>query len=208
MNKDKAIMLAKDNKVDSIYQICLLEGKNTSYKDIEMYVKGLVNAEFAEERNYLFDMSNSYDLLLKSDILHYGFDVLREIHKTAYFCPFDEAHELRTEEVVIEGSIWGPPIPEADTVEKDLSALISCSDGESRATAVFCYLIGVKLFDEGNERMAYLIANKILVDSGIGIFNVPVDKLDTLRRRIDEWYRTTDSADLFFFVKNNCIRRI
>ena len=49
-----------------------------------------------------------------------------------------------------------------------------------------------QIFWDGNKRTATLVANKIMIDGGAGLINVPLDKWAKWNELIADFYRTND----------------
>ncbi len=54
-------------------------------------------------------------------------------------------------------------------------------DAEIKALKYFCYVARTQMFIDGNQRVAQLIANKVLIENNIGIFQIPIEKLEEFR---------------------------
>ena len=51
-------------------------------------------------------------------------------------------------------------------------------------------------------------ANKILVENDIGIFQIPIEKLEQFKTLLIEFYETANDAVIIDFMKEFCIKRI
>ena len=52
------------------------------------------------------------------------------------------------------------------------------------------------------------IVNKILIENNIGIFQVPIDNLETFRDLLINLYKTNNNNDVISFMKKYCIKRL
>lgn len=64
------------------------------------------------------------------------------------------------------------------------------------------------MFVEGNKRVAQLIANKVLIENNIGIFQIPIEKLEEFKTLLIEFYESGNDVEIIDFMKEYCIRRI
>ena len=64
---------------------------------------------------------------------------------------------------------------------------------EEKALQYFCFVAKSKMFINGNRRVAQLIANKILIENNIGIFQVPIDNLETFRDLLIKFYKINNN---------------
>ena len=53
-----------------------------------------------------------------------------------------------------------------------------------------------QLFGDGNKRTAILVANKLMIDHGAGLINVPLDKWDVWNDLISKYYLSGDMKTL------------
>ena len=64
------------------------------------------------------------------------------------------------------------------------------------------------MFIDGNKRVAQLMANKVLIEHNIGIFQIPIEKLEEFKGMLIEYYETGNDAEIIVFMREWCIRRI
>lgn len=64
------------------------------------------------------------------------------------------------------------------------------------------------MFVDGNKRVAQLIANKVLIENNIGIFQIPIEKLEEFKTLLIEFYESGNDVEIIDFMKEYCIRRI
>lgn len=79
---------------------------------------------------------------------------------------------------------------EQDFLQKTLAdAQTTAND---KALTVMYHNMRRQIFRVGNKRTATLSANKIMIDGGAGLINVPLDKWDKWNELIADYYRTND----------------
>ena len=91
-----------------------------------------------------------------------------------------------------------------DTIEN----IEQIGDIELRALKYFCYVARSQMFIDGNKRVAQLIANKVLILNNIGIFQIPIEKLEEFKRLLIEFYETNHDEEIIEFMQMYCIRRV
>ena len=64
------------------------------------------------------------------------------------------------------------------------------------------------MFIDGNKRVAQLIANKILIQNNVGIFQIPIDKLEEFKTLLLEFYENGNDKEIIDFMQSWCIKRI
>ncbi len=64
------------------------------------------------------------------------------------------------------------------------------------------------MFIDGNKRVAQLMANKVLIENNIGIFQIPIEKLEEFKELLIKFYESGNDTEIIRFMKEHCIRRI
>lgn len=75
-----------------------------------------------------------------------------------------------------------------------------------KALTVMYHNMRQQIFWDGNKRTATLSANKIMIDGGAGLINVPLDKWDKWNELIADYYRTNDMNKLKQWTYDNAIQ--
>jgi len=52
------------------------------------------------------------------------------------------------------------------------------------------------------------MANKVLIEHNIGIFQIPIEKLEEFKGMLIKFYETGDDTIIIGFMKEYCIRRV
>lgn len=52
------------------------------------------------------------------------------------------------------------------------------------------------------------MANKVLIENNIGIFQVPIERLEEFREMLLAFYETGNDIKIIEFMKEYCIRRV
>lgn len=60
-------------------------------------------------------------------------------------------------------------------------------------------------FKDGNKRVGSYAINKILIQNGKGIFNVPVELDGTFKQKLVEYYMSNDNSELKRFIIEKCL---
>ena len=64
------------------------------------------------------------------------------------------------------------------------------------------------MFIDGNKRVAQLMANKVLIENDVGIFQIPIERLEEFKGMLLEFYESGDDVKIIAFMKEYCIRRV
>lgn len=81
-------------------------------------------------------------------------------------------------------------------------------DIELRALKYFCFITRTQIFIDGNKRVAQLMANKVLIENDIGIFQILIEKLKEFKEMLIELYKSGIDKKIIEFMKKYCIRRV
>ena len=206
--RDTAIEMAKRMLVDSIWKSANLEGLGTTFPKTEAILANAPTTTKTEEVLFVINMKRAWQFLL--DNLEYNncIMLLREFDKIVGELLFSYAGEIRTIPVQIGGTSWEPEIPHTGIIMESINEIERIEDLELRALKYFCYIARTQMFIDGNKRVAQLMANKVLIEYNIGIFQIPIEKLEEFKGLLIDFYETGNDAKIIGFMKNCCIRRI
>lgn len=115
---------------------------------------------------------------------------------------------IRTFPVQIGGKSWEPELPNSETIIAELHRIDDTEDVELKALKFFCFVARTQMFIDGNKRVAQLIANKVLIENDIGIFQIPIDKLEQFKALLIEFYETAEDEKIICFMKEFCIKKV
>lgn len=134
--------------------------------------------------------------------------LLREYNKVVGELLFRNNGEIRTFPVQIGGTSREPELPNSVDIISKLKEIDSVEDIELKALKFFCFAARTQIFIDRNKRVAQLIANKVLIENDIGIFQIPIEKLEQFKYLLIEFYETDDDTAIIDFMKACCIKRI
>lgn len=206
--QDTAIEMAKRLLVDSIWKSANLEGLGTTFPKTEAILANAPTTTKTEEVLFIINMKRAWQFLL--DNLNYdnSLMILREYNKIVGELLFNYAGEIRTIPVQIGGTSWEPEIPQTGIIIDNLEEIGKIEDIELKALKYFCYVTRTQMFIDGNKRVAQLMANKVLIENDIGIFQIPIEKLEEFKMLLIEFYETNSDEKIIEFMKEFCIRRV
>lgn len=206
--QDTAIEMAKRLLVDSIWKSANLEGLGTTFPKTEAILANAPTTTKTEEVLFIINMKRAWQFLL--DNLNYdnSLMILREYNKIVGELLFNYAGEIRTIPVQIGGTSWEPEIPQTGIIIDNLEEIEKIEDVEWKALKYFCYVARTQIFIDGNKRVAQLMANKVLIENDIGIFQIPIEKLEEFKMLLIEFYETNSDEKIIEFMKKFCIRRV
>lgn len=206
--RDTAIEMAKRLLVDSIWKSANLEGLGTTFPKTEAILANAPTTTKTEEVLFVINMKRAWQFLL--DNLEYDncIMLLREYDKIVGDLLFHYAGEIRTIPVQIGGTSWEPEIPHTAIIMESIKEIEKIEDVELKALKYFCYIARTQMFIDGNKRVAQLMANKVLIENDIGIFQIPIEKLEEFKGMLLGFYESGDDEKIIAFMKKYCIKRV
>lgn len=206
--RDTAIEMAKRLLVDSIWKSANLEGLGTTFPKTEAILANAPTTTKTEEVLFVINMKRAWQFLLDNLDYNNNLMLLREYNKIVGELLFNYAGEIRTIPVQIGGTSWEPEMPHTGILMDVLKEIEENGDAELRALRYFCYVARTQMFIDGNKRVAQLIANKVLIENNIGIFQVPIEKLEDFKILLIKFYESGNDGEIIDFMREFCIRRI
>jgi Fic family protein len=206
--KDTAVEMAKRMLVDSIWKSANLEGLGTTFPKTEAILVNAPTTTKTEEVLFVINMKRAWQFLLDNLEYRNCIMLLREFDKIVGELMFSYAGEIRTIPVQIGGTSWEPEMPHTGIIMDSIKEIEQIEDVELRALKYFCYIARTQMFIDGNKRVAQLMANKVLIENNIGIFQIPIEKLEEFKGMLIEFYETGDDRKIVGFMREFCIRRV
>ncbi len=206
--QDTAIEMAKRLLIDSIWKSANLEGLGTTFPKTEAILANAPTTTKTEEVLFIINMKRAWQFLLDNLDYDNNLMILREYNKIVGELLFRYAGEIRTIPVQIGGTSWEPEIPQTGVIIKRLEEIEKIQDTELRALKYFCYTARTQMFVDGNKRVAQLIANKVLIENNVGIFQIPIERLEEFKGLLIKFYETDREEEIIDFMKEFCIRRV
>lgn len=206
--KDTAVEMAKRLLVDSIWKSANLEGLGTTFPKTEAILANAPTTTKTEEVLFVINMKRAWQFLLDNLDYNNCFMLLRQYNKIVGELLFRNTGEIRKIPVQIGGTSWEPEMPQEGVIIEELNKIEQIDDVEDRAIAYFCYVARTQIFIDGNKRVAQLIANKVLIENNIGIFQIDLENLEQFKTLLLQFYETNDKTIIASFLKEHCIKRL
>lgn len=206
--QDTAIEMAKRLLIDSIWKSANLEGLGTTFPKTEAILANAPTTTKTEEVLFVINMKRVWQFLLDNLDYENSLMILREYNKIVGELLFNYTGEIRTIPVQIGGTSWEPEIPQIGIIIDMLKDIEKIENVEIRALKYFCYVARTQMFIDGNKRVAQLIANKVLIQNDIGIFQIPIERLEEFKMLLIQFYESGNDIEIIEFMKKYCIRRI
>ncbi len=197
---EDSVFLAKRMLVDSIWRSANIEGFSTTFPTTDCIINNIPVETTYEESSFIIGMKRGWECLLSNLNVPNDLLFLRNLHDIT--CHGIVAHpgDLRTGIVRISGCSYCPPIPNINQCYDDLKFISMIDDPLQRSAVMFCYLSRGQLFWDGNKRMAQLMSNKIIIESGVGIFTIDISKKKEFGDVLIDYYESGDATLLCKYI--------
>ena len=206
--RDTAFAMAKRLIMDSIWKSANLEGLGTTYPKTEAIIRNAPTNTSREEVLFVVNMKYAWQFLF--DNLEYpnSLSILREFNKIVGYMMFYGNGDIRTLPVSISGTLWEPSQPQEDIILSTINELNEIKDPELRALKYFCFITRTQMFIDGNKRVAQLMANKILIENDIGIFQINIADLEDFKLLLVQFYESGDDTEIIEFMRKKCVKHV
>ena len=207
MTKEDNIFFAKRKIIDNIYKSASLEGIAVTFADTVDFYNNVNNGHISVDNMLkLKGLKDAWEYVINTIDDKLTIDYIKKIHFE--ICKGQNVYPLgdyREHGVGITGTSWRPKLPCECDYESELEEILKNSDKQDMAINLFCWIQRSQMFQDGNKRVANLVANKEFIKNGLGIINVPVELIGQYFTYLIKYYETNDNKELKKFVIDNCI---
>ena len=208
MTQEQNIEIAKRLLVDAIYKSANLEGIAVTYAQTNDILNNVAVPQITpNEIMKVCCLRDSWHYLLDhiNDDMHLGY--LENIHSFVAKAdvPYYELGRIRHEDVLISGTNWRPELPDPEKLHRELSDIMSMDCCTDKAITLMLWAMRNQIFKDGNKRVATLAANKVLIEEGRGVIQIPVELDGAFKQMLVEYYETNDMSQIKPFIYENCM---
>lgn len=208
LTRDENVTLARRDVVDSIWREARLEGVTATFPQTVQVYDGLAAQGMSvDDVVTINNLKHAWQFVLDTLDVPCDLMYLRQLNKTIREGLAGDAGQVRGYDVRMGGTTWVPELPTPQSVRL-LSSQIQELVGRDGALRSFARLARAQLFSDGNMRVAQLVANKKLIESGSGTFSVPVEEIPTFQGRLLLWYETADEDSFVRYLGESCVQTI
>ena len=202
---NEAVYLAKRMLVDSIYRSANVEGLGTTFPDTHCILNNIKVETTYEETSFIIGMKHGWKYILNNLGQDNNLLFIEVLHETCCKYLISSAGTLRKDNVRISGTNYIPEIPNPDDIYFTLNKIDAIKDPIVKALILFCYITKSQMFIDGNKRIAQLMANKILIENGVGILSIPIEKSKIFLELLVDYYENDNAEKLCKFLHDSCI---
>ena len=207
MTKEDNIFFAKRKIIDNIYKSANLEGIAVTLADTVDFYNNVNNGKISiDDMLKLKGLKDAWGYVLDTIDDDLTIDYIKRIHfevcKGQNVIPLGD---FRKKGVGITGTDYRPKLPSECDYEAELKDILNNEDKLDMVINLFCWIQRSQMFQDGNKRVANLVANKEMIRNGLGILNVPIELIGGYFTKLIKYYETNDNTDLKNFIYDNCL---
>lgn len=114
--------------------------------------------------------------------------------------------ELRNQKNTVTSEYIEVEIPYEDDLKEFLKKNLSQTKNiEENILKLFCHIITNQWFWDGNKRTAFIIANKLFIERGLGILILAEENKNEFIIKLLDYYINKDSKEFLFFLREKCL---
>lgn len=208
LTREESIFLAKKKWDENIYCGMKMENRAVTFPQTKTILGGVnVAGVQLDDIQAILNMRDAWKFLLSS---------IDEPVNVEYMCKLNEyiaRNEalkwgvLRSGSVGISGCDYVPPIPEYETVKRELEVILS-QDKTATGIALDVFAWGARgqFFWDGNKRTSLTMANKIMVSQGVGMLTIQDKNMERFNELLLEYYNSGVADELKRFMYDNAVQ--
>lgn len=206
MTLEENIFFAKRNLVDTIWKSARLEGVNVTFPETQMIIDGYsVANKTIEELTLILNLKRAWQFLFESINEEINLNSIQDFNRIIGRDLIYKSGFLRTADVKISGTNYKPKLPIDYEITNNIKQILENESKKDVALDLMLYIMRSQLFFDGNKRTAMLIANKILIQNGLGILAVRQENMNDFFTKLILFYESNDSKQIKKFCNSHCI---
>ena len=186
---------AKKNLVRLVFTTSRFEGLNTTLPQTQTIIDGMSAAGVSiDDTNVIVQLKRGWQYVIREN-KPLSLNIEQNINLLVARYDSLDPGSFRTGNVTVElgnsNGEWQPPEINLDQERKFFDELMQKDSSiTDKAMTLMYHNMRNQLFWDGNKRTATLAANKLMIDNGAGLINVPLNKWDKWNELISEFYLT------------------
>ncbi len=203
---EQNVFLAKRNIVDNIYSNARMEGINVTFPQTQTILDGVnVPNLKIDEIQVILNLRDAWNYVINNVEEKLDLNFICKVNEYVARNESLEWGKLRTGKVTISGTNYIPEIPAEEEVSEKIKEIINIGNATERAIEYMLYGMKSQLFWDGNKRTSTIVANKIMIENGVGIIKVSDENLEEFNKLLSEFYTTNNKEIIKGFLYNKCI---
>lgn len=210
LTPEESRFLAKKKWDENVYCGMKMENRAVTFPQTKTILEGVnVPGVQLDDIQAILNMRDAWRFLLGS---------IEEPVTLDYVCRLNgyiarnealEWGKLRTGRVAISGTDYEPPVPTQEGAERELAAILDAGvSATEKALTAFAWGTRGQLFWDGNKRTSLALANKIMLQAGVGMLTITEKHMEQFNGKLLDYYNTGESAALLSFLYDTSIQGI
>lgn len=203
------VLLAKRTIIENIFHSVALEGLSLTLSQIEKILENLKLEDVkAEEIRQVLNLKDAWNYLFRNLDLEVHLRLLQEYHMyigRMETLELNQVGTFRKSYIRITGTDWKPKIPHQDSLHLEMLNILKNDNNEEKAIELFLWTMRSQMFQDGNKRVAHLLANHVLISTGEGILTIKPDLLEEFRKELISYYESNNNRSIKKFIFDKCI---
>lgn len=214
-NKSLAIMQAKRMLPEYVFDTAQLENNPLTFPEVKTLIDGItVGGHKIRDVEQVLNIQNAWSLLfefLKKNEFVPNKEIFISINSSIAREEALSVGSFRTGQVSIAGtkSYVAPNFKDLDSIfEKEIKKILEIGDPIKKAIFIFLWGCLNQFFWDGNKRTSRIISNGILLNEGIGIFNIKTKDIAQFNSLMIDFYDSKIADNIFKFLYKKCITEV
>lgn len=210
MTLEENVFCAKRILIDSIYQQANLEGIGVTFAETQDIINNVnVDSITPKDISKVCCLRDGWKYLLDNIESDLNLIFLEDLHNliARFDVEYTYLGKFRKDEVMISGTTWRPSVPTEKDID-ELCEVLKSIDADyitDSAIDIGLYIMRMQPFKDGNKRVGSYVINKILIQNGKGIFNVPIEYDGKFKQMLVDYYASNDNSLIKKFIIEMCI---
>jgi Fic family protein len=207
-NKAKALMLAKRQLAEFVWDAVTLEGINFTLPEIQTLLDGItVGGHRLSDQHIALNQGNAWRALFKwieNDQFEITVEKVCRLHAIAGKEESLEWGRFRSGGVTIAGTEYMPPkaVLLPDLFDKMIEAASRMPDIYDQAIHTFLTMARCRYFYDVNKRMGRFMMNGLLLNNGYPAINLPAKRQLEFNQLMLDFYETDDQKPMNAFMRS------
>lgn len=169
-----AVTLAHRRLYDTVYDSFVMEypGTKYSYDDIVEILEDKIILTRLSKMLFVYGLKCAWSYILNTLDQPINIAYMKKIHSMVGERDENTLTRVRTSREAAEDNPFAGQAVNGDEVRNKLASIEAIEDSKERAYELYTYIVSNGLFINNNVHVAGLLANKILVGSGVGVLSV------------------------------------
>lgn len=202
MTSDQNRRFARSNFTNLVHTASRFEGVNTTLPQTQTIIDGMsVKGVSTDDINTIVDLKRAWEYVTESTD-PFDMNYIKKLNSIAASHDALVPGEFR--DANAEGGVnigsdeqFTPPAFNEEHEQKYFDQLMNSDKSTTdKALTLMYHNMRGQLFWDGNKRTSMLAANKIMIDGGAGLINVPLNQWEDWNKKITDYYKSGDMKEI------------